>query len=88
MDCRNYLRECLVNMFIQLNLKIGERNGVKSITIQQNNINLGKICCKDKILRIMQQSTLAVVTSAVRDTTRAPVVDVRCGLYPKIHPLV
>ena len=33
-------------------------------------------------------STLAVVTSAVRGTTSSPVVDVRCSLYPKIHPLV
>jgi hypothetical protein len=32
---------------------------------------------------------LAVVTSAVRGTTSSlAVVDVRCSLYPKIHPLV
>ena len=31
--------------------------------------------------------TLAVVTSAVRGTMRSPVVDVRCSLYPKTHPL-
>ena len=33
--------------------------------------------------------TLAVVTSAVNDTTSSPtVVDVKCSLYPKTHPLL
>jgi hypothetical protein len=38
---------------------------------------------------ILLSGTLAVVTSAVRGTTRSSaVVDVRCSLYPKTHPLV
>jgi hypothetical protein len=38
---------------------------------------------------ILLSGILAVVTSAVRGTTRSPiVVDVRCSLYPKTHPLV
>ena len=39
---------------------------------------------------IWLSGTLAVVTSAVRGTTISPtaVVDVRCSLYPKTHPLV
>ena len=41
-----------------------------------------------KGMYILLSGTLAVVTSAVRGTMRSPVVDVRCSLYPKIHPLV
>jgi hypothetical protein len=42
----------------------------------------------DKGIYILLSCTLAVVTSAVRGTTRSPVVDVRCSLYPNIHPFV
>ena len=43
-----------------------------------------------KVTYILLSGTLAVVTSAVRGNTRLPtdVVDVRCSLYPKTHPLV
>jgi hypothetical protein len=39
---------------------------------------------------ILLSGTLAVVvtSAAVRGTTRSPVVDVRCSVYPKTHPLV
>ena len=38
-----------------------------------------------KGIYILLSGTLAVVTSAVSGTTRSPVVDVRCNLYPKTH---
>ncbi len=41
-----------------------------------------------KGIYILLSGTLAVVTSAVSGTTRSPVVDVRCSLYPKTHPFV
>ncbi len=42
---------------------------------------------------ILLSGTLAVVTSAARGTTISPVavdavVDIKCSLYPKIHPFV
>ena len=43
---------------------------------------------KEHTYILLSVTFAVVVTSAVRGTPRSPVVDVRCSLYPKTHPLL
>jgi hypothetical protein len=59
------------------------------------NVNMVKRIQKRVRVRVLKEHTYLIVwyissssTSAARGTTRSPVVDVRCILYPKTHYFV